>query len=119
MGSTAISNRDSSKYVDTTTRADSKEALCVDLSADIQIGAVEIKNGSTDQRATVDTTGALKVFDAVANALVPAVYDYISLTYTGTNLTGVVFKTGGSGGTTVATLTLAYTVSRLDSVTKT
>jgi len=45
-------------------------------------------------------------------------HDYIALSYTGTNLTGVVYKTGGAGGTTVATLTLAYTGSRLDSVTK-
>lgn len=49
---------------------------------------------------------------------IPA-YDYISLGYTGDNLTTVVYKTGGSGGTTVATLTLAYTGSQLDSVTKT
>lgn len=49
---------------------------------------------------------------------IPA-YDYIALTYTGDNLTGVVYKTGGSGGTTVATLTLAYTGAVLDSVTKT
>jgi len=55
----------------------------------------------------------------VINSLIPAEYDYISLSYTGSNLTGVVFKTGGSGGTTVSTLTLAYTGSRLDSVTKT
>jgi len=46
-------------------------------------------------------------------------HDYISLTYTGTNLTGVVYKDGGSGGTTVATLTLAYDGSNnLTSVTK-
>jgi hypothetical protein len=45
-------------------------------------------------------------------------HDFIDLTYTGDNLTGVVYKNGGSGGTTVATLTLAYTGSRLDSVTK-
>lgn len=46
------------------------------------------------------------------------VYDYISLGYTGSNLTTVVYKTGGAGGTTVATLTLAYTGSQLDSITK-
>jgi len=46
-------------------------------------------------------------------------FDYISLSYTGSNLTGVVFKTGGSGGTAVATLALAYTGSNLTSVTKT
>lgn len=53
------------------------------------------------------------------SGLVPAEYDYISLSYTGDNLTGVVYKSGGSGGTTVATLALAYTGSVLDSVTKT
>ena len=46
-------------------------------------------------------------------------HDYIALTYTGSNLTGVVYKTGGSGGTTVATLTLAYHGNdNLTSVTK-
>jgi len=53
------------------------------------------------------------------NSLIPSVYDYIDLSYTGDNLTGVVFKTGGSGGTTVSTLTLAYSGSTLTSVTKT
>ena len=55
----------------------------------------------------------------VSNQLVPEKYDYIGLGYTGSNLTTVTFKTGGSGGSTVATLTLAYTGSVLDSVTKT
>ena len=46
-------------------------------------------------------------------------YDYISCSYTGSNLTGVVYKSGGSGGTTVATLTLGYDGSNnLTSVTK-
>lgn len=46
-------------------------------------------------------------------------HDYIDLSYTGSNLTGVVYKTGGSGGTTVATLTLAYDGNdNLTSVTK-
>jgi hypothetical protein len=43
----------------------------------------------------------------VAGLSIPE-HDYTALSYTGTNLTGVVYKTGGSGGTTVATLTLAY-----------
>ena len=42
------------------------------------------------------------------NTLVTQSYDYVSLSYTGDNLTGVVFKTGGSAGTTVATLALTY-----------
>lgn len=53
------------------------------------------------------------------NSLVPAGYDYIDLSYTGDNLTGVVFKTGGAGGTTISTLTLAYSGTNLTSVTKT
>lgn len=51
--------------------------------------------------------------------LVNEPHDYISLGYTGSNLTSVLFKSGGSGGTLVATLTLAYTGSQLDSVTRT
>lgn len=46
------------------------------------------------------------------------IHDYISLSYTGDNLTGVVYKTGGAGGTTVATLTLTYSGSNLTSVTR-
>jgi len=84
---------------------------------DIEIGAVEIKDATSDTRAEVTTKG-LAVFDETANSLAPAVYDYIALTYTGDNLTGVVFKIGGSGGTTVSTLTLAYTGSVLDSITQ-
>lgn len=52
------------------------------------------------------------------NTLVHEQYDYISLSYTGDNLTTVVYKTGGSGGSTVATLTLAYTGAVLDTVTR-
>lgn len=69
-----------------------------------------------------DDTGAISDINPlpvkVPGFVIPN-YDYISLSYTGTNLTSVVYKTGGSGGTTVATLTLAYTGSRLDTVTKT
>lgn len=52
------------------------------------------------------------------NSLIPSAYDYIDLSYTGDNLTTVVFKTGGASGTTVSTLTLAYSGSNLTSVTK-
>jgi len=50
---------------------------------------------------------------------VPSVYDYISLVYTGNNLTTVIFKTGGSGGSVVSTLTLEYSGNTFTSVTKT
>jgi len=63
---------------------------------------------ATEQAATLGS---------IAGISVPA-HDYVALGYTGDNLTTVVYKTGGSGGTTVATLTLAYTGARLDSVTR-
>ena len=56
--------------------------------------------------------------DALEGLSIPA-HDYIALSYTGSNLTEVVYKTGGSSGTVVATLTLAYSGSSLISVTKT
>jgi hypothetical protein len=41
------------------------------------------------------------------------------MSYTGSNLTSITYKTGGSSGTVVATLTLAYDGSNnLTSVTK-
>ena len=64
-----------------------------------------------------DAAGHLKTL--TFNTLVPSAYDYIHLTYSGDNLTVVTYKTGGSGGTTVAVLTLGYSGSTLTSVTKT
>lgn len=47
--------------------------------------------------------------DAVARAgLEIPTHDYIANTYTGTNLTQVVFRRGGASGTVVATLTMTY-----------
>jgi hypothetical protein len=67
---------------------------------------VEVKNDSGNPIPTVEGLS------------IPE-HDYIALTYTGDNLTGVVYKDGGSGGTTVATLTLAYDGNdNLTSVTK-
>jgi hypothetical protein len=66
---------------------------------------VEIKNDAGNPIPTID------------GLEIPA-HDYIALSYTGENLTGVVYKDGGAGGTTVATLTLAYAGSQLTSVTK-
>jgi hypothetical protein len=41
--------------------------------------------------------------------LLPGPYDYIQFSsFSGTNPQIIVFKSGGSGGTTVATLTLTY-----------
>ena len=58
------------------------------------------------------------------STLIPEEYDYIVLTYVAAGngageIETVVYKTGGSGGATVATLTLAYNAEDcLSSVTR-
>jgi hypothetical protein len=69
------------------------------------------------QRVFDENTDTLRI--NILSSLVPKVYDYISLGYTGNNITTVVYKTGGSGGTTVATLTLAYSGNNITSITRT
>lgn len=56
--------------------------------------------------------------DAIPGWDIP-VHDYRAFNYTSGNLTSIVYKSGGAGGTTVATLTLAYDGSgNLTSITK-
>lgn len=70
---------------------------------------------ATTHNITVGRNSAQQVIEGLS---IPE-HDFISLSYTGSNLTGVVYKFGGSGGLTVATLTLAYDGSNnLISVTK-
>ena len=46
-------------------------------------------------------------------------YDYVGCTYTGSNLTQLLYKTGGSAGDVVATINLVYDGSnRVTSITK-
>lgn len=58
-----------------------------------------------------------------ANGLQIGKYDYVSMTLSGGNtIETYTFKTGGSGGTTVATITIVYTDStraNISTVTKT
>ncbi len=72
---------------------------------------VEIKN---DVGNPVPVSG---VVNTLTGLEIPD-HDYIALGYTGSDLTNVTYKTGGSSGTTVATLTLAYSGGNLVSVTK-
>ncbi len=72
---------------------------------------------------------AVKVEDSSGTIIDPAregfnikTYDYISFTYNSSTQTTIVFKAGGSGGTTVATIVLVYTdatQANLSTVTKT
>jgi hypothetical protein len=100
---------DGDRYSVVYVRATEANPLPVNIgSATLSVTAdgVEIKNDAGNPIPTID------------GLEIPA-HDYIALTYTGTNLTGVVYKDGGPGGTTVATLTLAYDGSdNLTSVTK-
>lgn len=84
-------------------------------------GAVTNDSDLDVKMLRVDPTSLRVLTDAtITDGFDIGEYDYISLSYTGSNLTGVVYKTGGSGGTTVATLTLGYDGSdNLTSVTKT
>lgn len=45
------------------------------------------------------------------SALVPFAFDYISANYSGATTDVYTYKTGGSGGTTVATVTVTWTNS--------
>jgi hypothetical protein len=109
-----------------------KVPVAVDAAGKLQIGGVQLDalNLNTDQiEGKQDTTNALLTTQAADTALIKAssasiagmaipANDYISLGYTSGNLTSVVYKSGGASGTTVATLTLAYSGSDLISVTK-
>ncbi len=105
----------------------------VDESGKLQVGGVALDalELNTDQvEGKLDTTNAILTTTAADTALIKAnstkvpgfslpSYDYISCSYAGSNLTGVVYKSGGSSGSTVATLTLTYDGSNnLTSVTK-
>lgn len=82
---------------------------------------VSVTGNKLDVNATIATTGLAQetTLQAVAG-LVLDHYDYISIGYTGSNATSIVYKHGGSAGTTVATLALVYDGSdNLLSVTKT
>ncbi len=79
----------------------------------------ETKLKGTVTQASAERTVTNEVDTIQLAQLIPYKFDYISLSYTGDNLTGVVYKTGGAGGSTVATLALAYTGAVLDTVTRT
>lgn len=62
-----------------------------------------------DENLKVNIADGSYILPVVNTAqLIPFAFDYVSLSPTGTNPTTIVYKTGGSGGTTVATLTLTY-----------
>ena len=96
--------------------------LMVDTEANLTADLSDIESKQDTTNGILATTAAdtalIKASSAsIAGMAIPA-NDFISLSYTSGNLTSVIYKSGGSGGTTVATLTLAYSGSDLISVTK-
>lgn len=111
-------------YNEVSNRLRVEQDATVNMSGQLEVAishiddSIRIGNGTVLNSFT--SSGGKNAVDvSQLNALVPEKYDSIVLVYTGSDLTTVTFKTGGIGGTTVATLTLAYTAGRLDSVAKT
>ena len=97
--------------------------LMVDTEANLtaDLSLIESKMDTANGIATTQAADVaiVKTNTAKVAGFSLPTYDYISCSYTGSNMTGVVYKTGGSSGTTVATLTLGYDGSNnLTSVTK-
>lgn len=59
-----------------------------------------------NQANPVSETNPLPVYQTSGLSL--PVHDHISCSYSGSNLTQVVYKTGGASGTVVATVNLTY-----------
>ena len=114
IGAVEIKDHDGTDRLEIT----SANAAKVDGSAvtqPVSASALPLPSGAATSSKQDDVIAEL---DAL-NSLVPSVFDYILLSYTGANLTGVVFKNGGASGSVVSTLTLGYDgSSNLTSVTK-
>lgn len=57
----------------------------------------------------LDSGGNLKTVGSSGGGLVTSSYDYIAYTNTNSTTDTYVYKSGGSGGTTVATVTIVFT----------
>jgi hypothetical protein len=70
------------------------------------------------RKSTVAITGAEYQIRTLTNSsLVNVAYDYVAVTYPSGTQEVYTFKSGGSGGTTVATVTVNYATSAKESIT--
>ena len=79
-----------------------------------------IRDENTGVTLQVNDDGSINVY--TLNSIVPDAYDYVEVAYPTATSEVYTFKTGGAGGTTVATITLVYTdatQANLSTVTKT
>lgn len=67
-----------------------------------------------DKFAEVNSETAVRV--SLANAIVSEKYDFVSFAYPDSVTEAITFKFGGSGGTTVATVTIVYTDSSKENI---
>lgn len=84
------------------------------------LGLSNVDNASLVEIAANPTSRAL--ITEVNNALITKNFDYVSVSYDSATQETYTFKTGGSGGTTVATVVVVYTDATkadLSTVTKT
>lgn len=91
-----------------------KEFSAVD-AAPIVLNAKTDPNSQNAYPVIATSSGAL----LISAGLDIPVYDYIALTYSGSNVSTVKYYVGGVSGTLVATLTLSYSGSNVTSVART
>lgn len=88
----------------------------VPVAPNVQQGGGTITASTT--RVTLATDGpGVSALGSIAGLNIPA-HDHVALGYTGSNLTTVTYRTGGSGGTIVGTLTLTYSGNILTAVAR-
>jgi hypothetical protein len=91
----------------------------VQVDLDAEDDSVSIYDATGVNPMTVNTDGSLEV--RPLNSLVPEPFDYIGASYPDPETEIYLYKTGGAGGTTVATVTVVYvdsTKERLVSATR-
>ena len=78
---------------------------------------VNIHGRSPDRYVTITTDGNSERMDVSAvifSSLVPSAYDFVSCSPATASPTTIICKSGGSAGTTVATLTITYGTNGTD-----
>ena len=101
-----------------------KEVSVVDIVSGDVMALGSTDGGTTWYPITVDSNGHLQIDILTSGGINIPLHDYIALTYVAAGngvgeIETVVYKTGGSGGSVVATLTLTYDANdKVVSVTK-
>ena len=81
--------------------------LKLDANGKLELSTVPLPTGAATAAKQDDGLTQLTTISGKLNTI-PADYDYISCGYTGSDITTIVYKTGGAGGTTVMTVDLTY-----------